>query len=324
MNKLSKKQKAVICSVAVGLVLTAAVSVGIIHRHNLPVNNQPAQNSTLEQTISDRGEQTSKGVTETTADITTTTTTTSTTVVSSTEKVTKADAVSATKVKKKKPSAKTPEKTTQNSKKVVLNVPFVSQIPKYPTGCEGASATMLLQYYGYKVTLDEMIKAIPREDFYRENGKLYGPSVYKKFAGDPTKTYTDEFPGYVAFSPVITGALNSVIAEKGGKHTAKNITGCTFSELISQLDRKNPIVVWATSRMNNSGIMHSWYIKNPDGSEEYFEYPKSTHVMVLSGYDSKYVYITDPYYGKLKFTRSAFKDKWNLLGRQAIVLERRK
>ena len=43
--------------------------------------------------------------------------------------------------------------------------------------------------------------------------------------------------------------------------------------------------------------------------------------MVLSGYDSQYVYITDPYFGNVKYTHSAFNDKWTLLGNQAIVLE---
>lgn len=180
---------------------------------------------------------------------------------------------------------------------------------------------MLLKYYGYNVSIDEMMAAIPREDLYEENGRVYGPSIYEKFVGDPTKTYTDDRPGYGAFSPVITRALNSVISRKGARHTAKNITGCSFSTLLSQLDNKNPVIVWATDKMKTPTLVNSWYIKQADGSDKYFEYPRGTHVMVLSGYDSKYVYITDPYYGKVKYTQSAFNDKWVLLGKQAIVLE---
>ena len=154
-----------------------------------------------------------------------------------------------------------------------------------------------------------------------ENGRVYGPSIYEKFVGDPRQTYTDERPGYGAFSPVITKALNSVILKKGAKNTAKNITGCSFTTLISQLDSGRPVIVWATANMKTPTYVNSWYIKNPGGEDIYFEYPRGTHVMVLTGYDSTYVYISDPWYGEVKYTRSAFNDKWVLLGKQAIILE---
>ena len=81
------------------------------------------------------------------------------------------------------------------------------------------------------------------------------------------------------------------------------------------------MVVWATANMKTPTLVNSWYIKNPGGEDIYFEYPRGTHVMVLTGYDSKYVYIADPYYGYVKYTHSAFNDKWILLGKQAIVIE---
>ncbi|MCH5190699.1 MAG: C39 family peptidase [Oscillospiraceae bacterium] len=212
-------------------------------------------------------------------------------------------------------------KPTSTAKSVRLNVTPIKQFPNYPTGCEAASAATLLKYYGYNVSLDEMVAAIPREDLYEENGRVYGPSIYEKFVGDPRQRYTDERPGYGAFSPVITKSLNSVIAKKGGKHTAKNITGCSFSTLLGQLDSGRPVIVWATSKMQTPKYVNSWYIKNPGGEDIYFEYPRGTHVMVLTGYDGSYVYISDPIYGQVKYTKAEFNDKWVLLGKQAIILE---
>lgn len=312
-NNQNKKKTIIGCTAGGILILAAALVSVFIYKHNHKNNVIPAEPAV--QTVS---ESITESVTESSTEISTESTTESTT-----EKVTKPPAAPVTKLyKQNKPAVSPPKKTADNGKSVILDVPLVKQNPKYPTGCEGASATMLLQYYGYNVTIDEMIAAIPRDDLYEENGKVFGPSIYEKFVGDPTKTYTDDRPGYGAFSPVITNALNSVISRKGARHTAKNITGCTFNTLISHLDNKNPVIVWATANMKTPTLVNSWYIKQPDGSAKYFEYPRGTHVMVLSGYDGQYVYITDPYFGKVKYTYSAFNDKWVLLGKQAIVLEK--
>lgn len=307
-DKLSKNQKTAIISAVSGLVLLIVVSVIAVYMHSKPADSSLSSGTGTESVTELVTESSSETETESTTE-------------STTEKVTKPPAAPVTKVyiPKKKP-APAPQKTVTKNKKVILNVPIVKQNPKYPTGCEGASATMLLKYHGYNVTIDEMMAAIPRDDLYKENGKVYGPSIYEKFVGDPSKTHTDDRPGYGAFAPVITKALNQVILGKGNRHTAKNITGCTFNTLLSYLDKKSPVIVWATDNMKTPTLVNSWYIKNPDGSDRYFEYPRGTHVMVLSGYDGKYVYITDPYYGKVKYTYSAFHDKWVLLGRQAIVL----
>ena len=60
-----------------------------------------------------------------------------------------------------------------------MNVAFVNQFPSYPTGCEAAASVQLLKYYGYNVTLDQMVKAIPRENIIYKNGKRYGPDINK-------------------------------------------------------------------------------------------------------------------------------------------------
>ena len=118
---------------------------------------------------------------------------------------------------------------------VRFNVPAVNQKPKYPTGCEGAAATSLLRFYGYNVSLDEMIRAIPRENITVKNGRRYGPSIYEKFVGDPRGGYTSRNPGYGAFAPVVTKAMNNVIRNHGGSRTATNITGSSVNTLYQNL-----------------------------------------------------------------------------------------
>ncbi len=319
LKKPDKKQLIIISSSLGGLLLVAAVSITAYFSINraLPVDNEsiPPQDE-IQNILEPVAE------TQTQTETQTESTAASTETKSETKKETKPPAAPVTKVYKPKPTAPPPKPTVPAVKKVKLNVPMVNQFPNYPTGCEGASATMLLKYHGYNVSIDEMIAAIPREDLYKENGKVYGPSIYEKFVGDPRQTYTDGRPGYGAFAPVITRSLNSVIAKKGGKHTAKNITGCSFQTLLKNIDNGSPVIVWATAKMQTPKYVNSWYIKQADGSEKYFEYPRGTHVMVLSGYDGSYVYITDPIYGNVKYSYSAFNDKWTLLGKQAIILKK--
>lgn len=310
-KELTKKQKVIIGSLTGGILLVAAVSLTVyftVNRPTAPTVHPEGTPPVIQETVTESETETS---TEPTTEATTQ---------SATQKVTRPPAAPVTKPYKPKTTASAPKPQRPAVKTVRLNVPMVNQFPNYPTGCEAASATMLLKYYGYNVTMDEMVAAIPREDLYKENGKVYGPSIYEKFVGDPRQTYTDGRPGYGAFSPVITRSLNSVIAKKGNRHTAKNITGCSFSTLLKHLDNGQPLIVWATAKMSTPKYVNSWYIKQPDGSEKYFEYPRGTHVMVLNGYDGQYVYITDPIYGNVKYTYSAFNDKWVLLGKQAIIL----
>ncbi|MCI7625842.1 MAG: C39 family peptidase [Firmicutes bacterium] len=44
---------------------------------------------------------------------------------------------------------------TQATTRRIKDVPYISQLPTLPTGCESASAAMLLNYYGCTVTAEE-------------------------------------------------------------------------------------------------------------------------------------------------------------------------
>ncbi len=199
-----------------------------------------------------------------------------------------------------------------------MDVPFVSQKPKYPTGCEAASCASLLKYYGYNITLEQMVDIIPRQNITVKNGKRWGPDINKSFVGDPRGGYTSKNPGYGAFSPCVTKSLQKAIDERRGSHTATRISGCSFSTLLGHISDGKPAIVWATYKMQVPKTVNSWYI-NETG--KYFEYPRGTHVMVLIGYSDSTVSIMDPYDGPCTFDISTFEKRWNLLGKQAIILK---
>ena len=67
-----------------------------------------------------------------------------------------------------------------------IQVPYIDQSIKYPTGCESVSAVMLLKYLGYEITVDEFIQnCLECREMEIRDGVLYGPDPNKFFCGSP-------------------------------------------------------------------------------------------------------------------------------------------
>lgn len=85
----------------------------------------------------------------------------------------------------------------QASTRRIKDVPYISQLPTLPTGCESAGAAMLLNYYGCTVTAEEFASYyLPTGDAPHtdENGKLIGCDPWEAFPGVPLyrlKSYID-------------------------------------------------------------------------------------------------------------------------------------
>lgn len=63
-----------------------------------------------------------------------------------------------------------------------IQVPYIDQSIKYPTGCESVSAVMLLKYLGYEITVDEFIQnCLECREMEIRDGVLYGPDPNKFF-----------------------------------------------------------------------------------------------------------------------------------------------
>ena len=86
----------------------------------------------------------------------------------------------------------------------LINAPYISQKGTYPTGCESVSTVMLLQYLGYKLSVDDFIsECLEIKEFEERDGITYGPDPRKYFCGDP---YSED--GMGCYAPVIVKALN--------------------------------------------------------------------------------------------------------------------
>ena len=121
----------------------------------------------------------------------------------------------------------------------VIDVPYLDQSVRYPTGCESVSAVMLLRYLGYEMSVDEFIEQyLDRQEFEFREGELYGPDPTKYFCGSP---YDEESFG--CYAPVITQALKKAIGEM---YEVLDLTGTEIKTLQTEyIDKGMPVILWA-------------------------------------------------------------------------------
>lgn len=124
----------------------------------------------------------------------------------------------------------------------IKDVPYISQLPTLPTGCESASAAMLLNYYGCTVTAEEFASYyLPTGDAPHtdENGELIGCDPWEAFPGDPFSE-----TGWGCYSTVIERAMNEFLTNTG--YHAERLSGVPLYRLKSYIDNNTPVMIWAT------------------------------------------------------------------------------
>lgn len=197
----------------------------------------------------------------------------------------------------------------------VLRVPYLSQDGRYPTGCESVSAVMLLQYWEVSVTVDTFIDEYLDCGVLRQSGdNLVGPHPNDRFVGSPRET-----AAYGCYAPVIERALAR--CPLPAELRTRNLTGTDCASLTAYIDRGEPVLVWATTDMKAS-VPGSVWIDEATG--EPFQWAANEHCLVLVGYDDDYYYCNDPYKsrGRVGYPRGLFEQRFEELGRQALVLTR--
>lgn len=227
------------------------------------------------------------------------------------KKQTVIEVYSVDKANNKSLSKKVIVKSQPKLKKKILNVPIVRQMPELPRGCEVTSLTMLLKYTGIKankMTLAKQVKKDPAT-LKRKNGKIYFGHPNYGFVGN---MYTFSKPGWGVFNKPI-----EALAEKYKPNRIKNLTGKPFETILSYVSAGHPVWIINTSwfsRVPNS-YWQTWYTSHGTVRITYKE-----HSVVITGYDSKYVYFNDPLDGTKNKKRpiKSFVEGWKQFGSQAI------
>lgn len=197
---------------------------------------------------------------------------------------------------------------------MIKNVPYLNQFSLgYPNGCEAVSATMLLNFYGYKVSASTIVNATPcGEGIHQADGKWIAADPFEVFVGHPSQKKGEG--AYGCFAKPITQAMSTVA---GGY--VKNVSGCSFDDLFKYVDKGMPVVVWCVRGGVPVKNDRTWTF--PDGSGTYTE-QYGEHCAVLIGYDAKNVYLNDPSAGQnVTQPIDKFKKNWVALHSQAIIIE---
>jgi len=198
-----------------------------------------------------------------------------------------------------------------------ISVPYISQLGEYPTGCEIVSASMLLNYYNYNISVDDFIDNYLDSSFLKEfNGSLYGPHPNESFVGDPRSIYS-----YGCYAPVIVNSINKILKRED---FVENTTGSEFDELIENyVDKEIPVLVWVSINMNPTSVGTQWYVK---GTRETFQWISNEHCMVLVGYDKDKYYFNDPYEdnGVVGYDKKLVEKRFKELGKQSVVISNNK
>lgn len=198
-----------------------------------------------------------------------------------------------------------PQTPIGNSK--IIQAPFISQLGKYPTGCESVTTVMALNHIGIDVSVDKFI-----DSYLTKTGVPFDPSI--SFGGNPRST-----SGYGCYAPVIKKALDKALS--GKNYEAKVLNNVSLKTLCSQyIDKGIPVILWATMYMNTPCISSTWTYNGKT-----INWIAPEHCLLLVGYDSSHYIFNDPltYQPQTYYSKSSVEVAYKGLNYQAIVLEKK-
>lgn len=190
-------------------------------------------------------------------------------------------------------------------------------------GCETYACTMMLQTLGFDIdekTFAEqylITKPITYVDFYYR----YGPDMNSAQAGD---VYT----GYGIYAPAMAKSINGYFDEIGESRRAYALEGIPLAELCDTYVSKGvPVMVWATTWMQESYEKDSWTVDYVDENAKYkigdtFTWRQNEHCLVLIGYDEEEYFFADSCAGEVShFEKDLCQERYEEIGTMAIVVK---
>ena len=200
------------------------------------------------------------------------------------------------------------EEITLDKERVVLEVEYISQYPSLPNGCEITSLATVLKFLGFEVTKEELSERfLPKAPVGEAN-------FYEEFVGDPK-----DKDAYGCYAQAIVLAGNNYFKMMGSELRAFNYTGSSFQDMLKKVKEGKPVIVWASSNMNQDpGYTTEWIVNG-----EYTIWKANMHCMVLIGYDTEKetVIVSDPMVGIKEYDMKTFIKRYKQFYSQAIVVE---
>lgn len=189
-----------------------------------------------------------------------------------------------------------------------LNVPLENQMPDLPNGCEVTSLSMLMNYYGIKVSKNELAETIQHVDSFTDGGK---------YRGNPHQG----FVGHMSIANAGWCVYNEPLYNVARKYTShiENITGSDFLSLLKLVSIGHPVLIITTTTFNRVNDMQTW-----DTNTGKVNVTPSSHACVITGYSKpkKVVYVNNPYgYKNQPVNWKNLQASYNQQGRQALYIK---
>ncbi|MCM1328445.1 MAG: C39 family peptidase [Ruminococcus sp.] len=195
--------------------------------------------------------------------------------------------------------------------KAYIEAAALLQNPELPTGCEVTSLTMLLNHIGFDV--DKLTLA----DEYLPKGEYRKADYRKVFVGNPR-----DRDAYGCTADVIAETAEKFLSDcdTGGNWRVVNLTGCTPKTLYSAVKHGNPVVVWGSINMGE--IIEDYVTWTDEETGELISWVGGEHCMLLTGYDmrERAVYVNDPLRGQVSYDVGVFEERFEELGRNAVII----
>lgn len=200
----------------------------------------------------------------------------------------------------------------------VLDVPFIDQRDKYPTGCESVTAVMALRWAGVDISVEEFIDDyLPQGEapHYDETGNYVGADPWEKFLGSP---YSEE--GWGCYAPVIAQAVEQVLEDRGiTRLETRLLQDVELSTLLEEyVEKEIPVMVWATIDMETPVDSTEFFLED---TGELFTWIYPLHCLLLTGADEEHYFFNDPLVGKnTAYEKNQVEIAYRGVGMQAVAV----
>jgi len=176
----------------------------------------------------------------------------------------------------------------------------------YPTGCESAALTILLNYYDIKVTMKDVVTKLKKgKKPYYENGTLYGANPYLEFVGNPSDSGS-----YGTYETAIKEVANIY------KPGIIDGSGSELDEILEIVEEGRPVIVWNSMNLAVPYISRTWIHK---ATGQKIKWIANEHALVVIGFNQNQVIVSDSLNGKIKyFNRDVFESRYKAYGKRAL------
>ena len=199
------------------------------------------------------------------------------------------------------------ERKAMNNKFIVEGASTINQYSLgYPTGCESAALTLLLNFWGVNVNMSSIVNKLPKGDLpYYDNGTKYGGNPYLEFIGHP-----NNYNSYGTYDKVIEGVANEY------KSGITNARGISLTDVLNIVKHNKPVIVWNSMGLSLPYISDSWIYK-PTG--EQINWLANEHAILVVGYADGKVIVSDSLTGTFRyFDRDVFESRYNFFGKRVL------